>query len=106
MFNEETGNIDLGRDLQPEERIFATPPMCQTTDGCPKGTPENPRSLTDANECCYQHYLECKAVGEFPDEPVVRRNAAAIREIEEKFARYEQQKSQSDLIQLVMVKKQ
>ena len=26
----------------------------------------------------YQHYLRCKAVGQFPDEPLVRRNAALI----------------------------
>jgi hypothetical protein len=34
----------------------------------------------------YLHYLECKAVGQFPDDPIVRRTAricAAIERTEE-----------------------
>jgi hypothetical protein len=104
LFDEDTGRIEIGRDGQPEERFFACPPPCQTDRGCPKGTPENPKTLSDANEMCYQHYRECRAIGCFPDEAVVRRNAALVRDIEDKFAAYEQQKQQADLIHLLVRK--
>lgn len=39
--------------------------------------------LTDRNWEAYSHYLECKAVGSFPDDPIVRRNAAIIRSVED-----------------------
>lgn len=29
----------------------------------------------------YQHYLECRAVGSFPDDPIVRKNAALFRHV-------------------------
>ena len=29
----------------------------------------------------YIHYLECKAVGNFPDDPIVRRNARLIQQV-------------------------
>lgn len=35
----------------------------------------------------YVHYLECRATGTFPDDPLVRRNAAAIRAVEDSVAR-------------------
>lgn len=31
----------------------------------------------------YRHYLECKATGHFPDDPIVRQNAGTIRMIED-----------------------
>lgn len=52
--------------------------------GCPKGTPENQTGLSDRNRQAYRHYLECRAVGSFPDDPIVRRNAALIRAEEER----------------------
>lgn len=63
------------------------PPMCRRKEGCPKGTPENPNSLSPENERCYEHFRECKAVGQFPDDPIVRRNAAVIQEILDKYER-------------------
>jgi len=52
--------------------------------GCPKGTPENQTDLNDRNRQAYQHYLECRAVGSFPDDQIVRRNAALIRAEEDR----------------------
>ena len=55
---------------------------------CPKilpGAPPNPSSaveLTDSTLLTLQHYRECQAVGRFPDDPIVRRNAVIIRDIE------------------------
>ena len=34
--------------------------------------------MTDRNWRAYVHYLECKAVGHFPNDPIVRRNAVTI----------------------------
>lgn len=52
--------------------------------GCPKGNPEHPTDLNERNRQAYRHYLECRAVGSFPDDPIVRRNAALIRAEEDR----------------------
>lgn len=57
--------------------------MCQHADGCPKGTPEQPKSLTLRNQSIYTHYRECRAVGHFPDDEWVRFHAVIIRDIED-----------------------
>ena len=41
----------------------------------------------------YQHYKECKAVGQFPDDAVVRTNAGIISEIHEVTDKAEQYNS-------------
>ncbi len=53
--------------------------LCQTQDGCPAGNPTRQRRLSDKNRRAYQHYLECRATGNFPDDPWVRKNASIIR---------------------------
>jgi hypothetical protein len=66
---------------KPVRRPVGTLAPCRLrANGCPKGTPETSRALTDANWQAYQHYCECRAVGQFPDDAIVRRNAAIIRE--------------------------
>ena len=40
----------------------------------------------------YNHYLECKATGCWPDDWIVRRNAALILAVEESAARQTQQR--------------
>ena len=50
---------------------------------CPKGTPENPLTLDDRNERAYEHDKECQGVGQWPDDSIVRRNAAIIRAVED-----------------------
>jgi hypothetical protein len=54
---------------------------CRNEKGCPKGTPEKPKTLHPINQQAHQHYQECRAVGRFPDDPIVLRNASIIREI-------------------------
>ena len=110
LYDEETGRPTLGRDGKPEERAMydvngtsICPPPCRTEKGCPKGTPEHPKSLNPINRQCYQHYRECRAVGEFPKDPVVKRNAAIIREAEDDFKRYQQNKRHHELIQLLTI---
>lgn len=41
------------------------------------------RLLSEQNWQAYTHYLECRAVGEFPNDPIVRRHARLIRQIED-----------------------
>ena len=81
---DDAGNIEIGRDGQPERRPRGVLPPCRYTHkGCPKGTPENQRSLTEQNRECWDHYRECRAVGVFPDDPLVRHHAALIRDVED-----------------------
>jgi hypothetical protein len=66
-------------------------PPCHT---CPKvaiGDPPTPAGgrkseLTPANERAYAHYRECRAVGRFPEDSRVYRNADIIRQIEDAVA--------------------
>ncbi len=92
----------IGRDGKPEARLpgreFKAP--CRTDRGCPKGTPEDPRTLWPANEIGFAHYLECKAVWRFPDDPIVQRNAAIIRSVENEIERRERQELKELLIDL------
>lgn len=82
-FDFRNGQLELRADFGPG----VCPPACRTTRGCPKGTPENKRSLNGANQRCYEHYKGCRATGHFPDDPVVRENAAIIRDVEDRFDR-------------------
>lgn len=50
--------------------------------GCPKGTPEQPLSLSLRNQRAYWHYQQCQATGQWPDDEIVRTNAAIIRQAE------------------------
>ena len=105
---DEYGGIDKHPDGTLAKRLDfgkgTCPPPCRTNKGCPKGTPENPKSLTEDNEQCYQHYCECKAVGVFPDDPIVRRNAAVIEEVLRQTDQLRKAKEQSSLMQLMLVK--
>ncbi len=93
MYNHETGEV-VTRNGKPCPRPKGTKPLCgypgrykddkhPEGTGCPKVSPESNSSLTPENQLAYQHYLECRAVGQFPDDAVVRRNAATIRQVEE-----------------------
>ena len=57
------------------------------------GTPDAKRSLTPQNERCYQHYLQCKATNQWPDDAIVRINAGLIRGVEEQVQRLEQKRT-------------
>lgn len=40
-------------------------------------------ALSVKNQRAFRHYRECVAVGEFPNDGIVRRNAAIIRGVED-----------------------
>ncbi len=84
LYDEESGQVELKRDRSgPRERDKSCQPPCQTSLGCKKGTPEQSKSLSEKNWLAYQHYQECRAVGQFPDDATVRRNAGLIRMVED-----------------------
>ena len=56
------------------------PTPCQSEVGCLKGTPEKSNALNKANGWAWRHFRDCDAVGQFPDDPIVARNASIIRE--------------------------
>jgi hypothetical protein len=68
---------------EPIRRPPGVSTACRTPQGCPKGTPQSQQSLTPQNHKCYEHYMKCKAIGRFPDDPLVARHAGLIRELEE-----------------------
>lgn len=78
------GRMETDRDGKPRTRPKGTFPPCRyAARGCPKGTPEAQKSLSGKNVAAYYHYLECKAVGDFPKDAIVRRNAGIIRQVED-----------------------
>ena len=76
------------------------PAPCRLPKGCPKGTPEKPSSLTQANRQAWRHYLECKATGNFPDDAIVKRNGGIIRELEDRHGREQSEATQRFIRQL------
>ncbi len=107
MFDEQTGHLERRHGL-PELRLLHMGPSflapCRDKSrGCAKGTPENPRSLWPENERCYQHYLECAVTGSFPDDPMVKRNAAIIREIEKEIARDSEKRFRQNISEIAEV---
>lgn len=78
-YRQSDGLVILDGLGQPMERVGPTP--CRTNVGCPKGTPENQKTLTTANQWAFAHFLDCDAIGVFPDDPIVARNARVIRSV-------------------------
>jgi len=77
----------LTRGGHPVRRPAGAPTPCSW---CPKQpaavsgvrTPDTAVELSPHNWRAYAHYRECKATGHFPDDPIVRRNAALIAQAE------------------------
>lgn len=63
------------KELRPEFALTS----CRTEFGCPKGTPENQRSLNTANGWAWRHFRLCDASGSFPVDAIVQNNAKVIR---------------------------
>ena len=106
--NMHTGELalDIAHGGNPVRRIknmgdkYLAP--CRQKNGfCHKGTPEKPNTLSVENETCIQHYRECKAVGVFPDDSVVRRNAAMIEDVERQIAREREVEFQRETLRLL-----
>ncbi|WP_417386929.1 hypothetical protein [Gimesia sp.] len=79
LYDETTGKVKMFHG-EPVERLPSVPAPCRCK-GCPKGTPERQKVLSPKNYRTYQHWKECKAVGQFPDDAIVRNHAAIIQEL-------------------------
>ncbi|HTI51186.1 MAG TPA: hypothetical protein VL475_09550 [Planctomycetaceae bacterium] len=72
----------------PVPRPAGTAPPCRLPHvGCLKGTPENPNSLSTNNQFAYRFHQECRAVGQFPDDSIVRHHAVVIQRVEQSVGR-------------------
>jgi len=105
MFDEKTGHMEVRRGKPSKRPANSLPPCRSKGVGCPKGTPEQPKTLSNKNRSAYQHYLECKAVGSFPDDAIVRRNAMIIRDAEDESARIRELQFQQSTISAATVRR-
>lgn len=67
-------------------RMAGQDPPCRWCPKIPDGEPKIRSSaveLSDRNWQAFRHYRECRAVGRFPDDPIVSRNAGVIRQIQD-----------------------
>jgi hypothetical protein len=64
------------------ERVDESPVACDTTFGCLAGHYLNQLRLTPVNKMAYLHFQDCQATGNFPDDPIVARNARIIKSAE------------------------
>lgn len=92
MFNHKTGELLKNKDGSPTERPAHSKVPCEFSKtssidvrkrACPKVSPDAGIELSEKNRNAYEHYRECRAVSQFPDDPIVRRNAAIILSLEE-----------------------
>jgi hypothetical protein len=59
--------------------------------------------LTDYNRVAWDFYNECKAVGRFPDDPIVRWYAGIIRQVEDAHARYLAEKNATAIAAMITI---
>lgn len=72
---------------------------CDVCPKIPEGKPKERRyavELSVKNRRAWQHWRECRAIGQFPDDPVVRRNAEILQAIQDDYM-------QQPLVQLTTV---
>lgn len=65
------------QDKNPLERMPEEELLCRTV-GCPLGSPEKRRAFTEKNQRAFEFDLHCRAIGQWPDDPIVKRNAYLI----------------------------
>jgi hypothetical protein len=89
LYNDRPGDFaekPLVRAGKPVPRPANASPPCCWCDKQPPDVPETERTpataceLSEQNWQAYQFHRGCEAVGRFPNDPIVRRNGAVIRE--------------------------
>lgn len=93
MYDEKTGERHELADGTFYRRPEGTHPPCHyDKKACPKGTYEDRKAeLSDRNRKTYLHYLRCKATNQFPNDDLVRHNAALIMHTEETLSVFKMQ---------------
>lgn len=99
-YDERTGEVRRDAFGLPVLRPPGTKPPCPACEKVPKEVRRNTHpgkvnkslavNLTPANQQAYDHYLECRAVGRFPDDEIVKRHASIIRQLEDARDRLEE----------------
>lgn len=87
------------------ERANGQPTPCRWCPKIPPDTspkPENAVELSERNRRALNHYLECRAIGTFPDDPWVRRNAVVFRAIMDSVAEDRAEERENELILRLM----
>lgn len=78
---------------------------CPKTEhvGDEERTRENAAEMTERYFLALRHYLECRAVGVFPDDPIVRRNAVIFRRIYDETERMPMRELSRDIRSLIVL---
>lgn len=83
VYNDETGKRELHRD-QPIPRPPGVPALCRKPQGdCPKGTPEEPKTLSERNQKAYRFHQMCCLTGRWPHDDLVVSRGILLKDIEE-----------------------
>lgn len=78
------------REGKPVIRLPMQPTPCEKCPKIPKGEvaiAANAVEMTEQNRQAFIHYLECRAVGQWPDDVIVRQNARIIRQVFDEWER-------------------
>lgn len=93
MYDHKTGRLERDREGKPIPRPPHSKAPCEYAKNadvetrkkaCAKVSPDFGIELSERNKQAVQHYKECRAVGQFPEDDIVRRNAAIIRDLEDR----------------------
>lgn len=88
----------------PIPRARLAPAPCRSHVGCPKGTPEQPKSLTPQNLAFLREYRIAKLTGAWPDDRWFVEAASRVSEVEATLDRADQERMMANLITAGMSK--
>ncbi len=77
-----------GRRCLPVYKALDAGTPCHQCPKVPRNEPAVPESAVELDEqgwAIYAHYMECKAVGRFPDDETVMIHAGVIRSVEDDY---------------------
>lgn len=77
-YNDETGRVIRDGRQNMVRRPEGSLLLCETSEGCPNGTPDKSLRLTPQLVRTVEHWQEHLATMTYPDDPIVRRNATII----------------------------
>ncbi len=92
------GPVKLDRDELPMVRESYSETPCYRCPKTPSNLHPNDRTRATAVEMsersmlAYQFYRQCRAVNHFPTDPMFRLVAAAIRDVEDRYERFQREK--------------
>lgn len=78
IYNPLTGKTTKDGNGQPYARQPEDVLLCQTRDGCPKGSPETEVKWNSDFDQTYEYDQFCRSAGQWPDDPIVLKNKGII----------------------------